>query len=358
MYVFRPHKGPWFSIPTLKKIKGIKVAVKYAYMLDANIKGYLLYMKPWRRESLKHNIKELILAITWCILNKRSLFKIRFVMPSDESLFFFHHGNLATLSDIKTNEIDDITSFLSELKCRKICHVTHIQYDLERGLANLAKVNPEILVGEGDPRPFLSDELKNIRFKLLPFVIKNRFLKKTDNTQARIEKILLTGTIAPPINDAIFVNKFKTDCLQPDRLFLFLESEKKNFFKCLISNNYNESESELSLNNQKKYFSTNILDEYKKHKFAIVTSEIIGIPAIGLFEAMASGCIIISKDQEILTQYGMLKNEHYIYVDSYENLDHIFDIDNEKVHYIRNNSVNFSKEKFCITTMIKNLESL
>jgi len=48
---------------------------------------------------------------------------------------------------------------------------------------------------------------------------------------------------------------------------------------------------------QKKYFSINIVDLYNQHRYAIVGEELSGFPALGAFEAMASGCVLIGQPQ-------------------------------------------------------------
>lgn len=48
---------------------------------------------------------------------------------------------------------------------------------------------------------------------------------------------------------------------------------------------------------QKQYFAINIVDLYNQHRYAIVGEELSGFPALGAFEAMVCGCVLIAQPQ-------------------------------------------------------------
>jgi len=313
--VFRPHKGPWFKIPLLKALKKIKVAVKYEYIIDSDV-DFLIYLKPWCNRNLKHNVKELIEIFAWCIFYRKSLNRIKFKIDEPEDkLFFFHHGNLASEND-NTSNISEITEYLKNLCCKKICHISHFQYDMERGLHNIKLVDPNLIVGEYDIRKLAHNiNWGRAPFKLLPFSVRNDFFDCDIPPRQREDAIALTGTIAPPVKGDFFNKCYNTDCLQPERLYLLNLYRYKEKYNCFISNNYDEKKVEL--NDQNVYFKKDIIELYKENRFSIITSEVVGFPAIGFFEAMASGCIMISTDKDILLDYGLVMNVHYIHVVDY-----------------------------------------
>lgn len=62
---------------------------------------------------------------------------------------------------------------------------------------------------------------------------------------------------------------------------------------------------------QKKYFSFNIVDFYNSCVFAIIGEEAHGLPAVGAFEAMACGCVLVG-EEPYYTSIGMVAGEHYL----------------------------------------------
>lgn len=323
VHVFRPHKGPWFKTPLFKAIKNERVAVKYEYIVDNTDVKYLPFFKSWTLSNLFFNLKELILLILWCFFYKKKLTNISFNVEESECVFFFLHGNLSSVNGVVDQ---DIIEYLSQLKCSKVCHVTHFQYGLEQSIKNVLKVKPSLLIGEGDPRlvnNILAEKWGGVDFKPLPFAVKDQFYRINKVIEERDDNIVLTGTIAPPITDLTFYEHYKTDCLQPQRHYVDKIFDSVDYVNNVISNNYDGSGK--GVDNQQNYFKQDILELYSNHKFAIVTSEIVGFPAIGLFEALVSGCIIISSDNKILELYGLKKNVHYIYVDNYNEVKNILD---------------------------------
>lgn len=62
---------------------------------------------------------------------------------------------------------------------------------------------------------------------------------------------------------------------------------------------------------QKKYFSINIVDLYNQHRYAVVGEELSGFPALGAFEAMACGCVLIAQPQYYVG-LGLELGVHYL----------------------------------------------
>lgn len=62
---------------------------------------------------------------------------------------------------------------------------------------------------------------------------------------------------------------------------------------------------------QKVYFSINIVDLYNRYRFAVVGEESSGFPALGAFEAMACGAILIA-DPKYYSGLGFQSGVHYL----------------------------------------------
>ena len=71
---------------------------------------------------------------------------------------------------------------------------------------------------------------------------------------------------------------------------------------------------------QKKYFKLDIVSLYNRYKLSFVGEEQVGLPPIGLFEAMRSGAVAIANPQ-VLGGLPLVAGVHYLpYDGSYEGL--------------------------------------
>lgn len=71
---------------------------------------------------------------------------------------------------------------------------------------------------------------------------------------------------------------------------------------------------------QKAYFSIDIIELYNNYQYAIVGEEAVGFPALGAFEAMACGCVLIA-EPKFYTGLGLKAGKHFVPHDG--NLDSI-----------------------------------
>ncbi len=145
----------------------------------------------------------------------------------------------------------------------------------------------------------------NKSFYLTPFSIADRFQKKQDISN-RSDKVITTGT-------------FHNIELFPESLYLkkdigvntfhynrrgFYENKETMFANSITCYNspwldsnkkwYQKIISLTGKGAQKSYFTFDIVEEYNKHKFALIGEEICGFPGIGTFEAMACGCVVLA----------------------------------------------------------------
>lgn len=62
---------------------------------------------------------------------------------------------------------------------------------------------------------------------------------------------------------------------------------------------------------QKAYFNIDIVEIYNSYRYAIVGEEAAGFPALGAFEAMACGCVLIAQPQ-FYAGCGLVQGEHFV----------------------------------------------
>ena len=104
-------------------------------------------------------------------------------------------------------------------------------------------------------------------------------------------------------------------------------------------------------------------DQYNKHKFAIVGEEWSGFPALGAFEAIACGAVLIC-DSDKYIDTGLVKDLHYISIN--KNLTNTVEkiklLPNSLLNKISNQGSNFVKTKFnsnsVMLTWLNNLQKI
>ena len=212
-----------------------------------------------------------------------------------------------------------------------IFHLSHYFISTKEKADNIHQLDNSFLAGDSDiseceyfkeyfswyERPLLT----------LPFSVGDRFID-TRAWQSRDERAVATGTYhnlelerpARKYKDFIM----STGCMtyHPMRKIIFDASNfLSKLIKCNISpyRNYKAETSKL-LNtifgvSQKKYFSIDIVDLYNSHKFAVVGEELSGFPALGAFEAMACGCVLVAPPKFYMG-LNIEPNVHFI---SYDN---------------------------------------
>ena len=119
-----------------------------------------------------------------------------------------------------------------------------------------------------------------------------------------------------------FMDFFRSDTYHPVRKILYYaKDEIAVWLTCKVSY-YHEKKTRVSVFakaltwlgldiQQTEYFSFNIVDFYNGHKFAIVGEELSGFPAVGFFEAMACGCVMLGQ-QGFYEGLGLEANVQYL----------------------------------------------
>ena len=163
---------------------------------------------------------------------------------------------------------------------------------------------------------------------VLPFAVSLRFSSKRPFAE-RSAKCAATGTFhdlrteMPHAYYRDFIDFFKTNTYHPVRKLLFQHrSEISDWLTSRISL-YRESASSNKLGarlrrffqldvTQADYFSFDIVDFYNQHRFAIVGEELSGSPAVGFFEGMGCGNVMLGQRGSFYDGLGLEPNVHYL----------------------------------------------
>lgn len=187
-------------------------------------------------------------------------------------------------------------------------------------------------------------------FLVLPFSIEGRFVNRMD-WLARDAKALATGSFhdlrleVPAYKYADFIGATGETTYHPVRLAIYRAKDQLlKLVICKISpyRQYGKNRLMRILAyfqvSQKKYFSVNIVDLYNKNRYAVVGEEISGFPALGAFEAMACGCVLIAQPP-YYQGLNLEPNIHYLpYDGSIEMLRNILSIGQSPDHHAISNA--------------------
>jgi len=209
---------------------------------------------------------------------------------------------------------------------------------------------------------------------ILSYIIDNKYVQTT-NWDERINKIISTGTFhefekifkKKELSTSLISGYFNSLSLHPERRIVNLYSHK---IKHLDSFNSSMGDTsifnKISKINQKNYFKNDIVALYNKYKYAFVGEEsIIGIPGIGIFEAILCGCLpIINKsmyngtpleNSNLALNYNNINELINILIDFKPNFSITFHINDFKV--LQNEIRMFFSEKYQLEQLYKNLSN-
>lgn len=321
--LYRPHKFPWFGTMVRNFVLRRPQARKYAHFIDGKT-FFLIKLFPFRLSNIGPQFREIVELLLWCAINRMSPFRAKFSVGSCDTLIIFGHRVLATeiLNQEAWERIEDEVEYLRNLNCEKVVHLTHFSYGLTKFIENVHRIRTNVLIGEGNPvkvNEKIKEELGAIEFQLVPFQSDKRF-KVIKPFEERFSRAVSTGTIAPRILSSDFHDCFGTDCLQPSRLEIYHFIDKNPSVPCdiFVENRYDPGASI-----KREYYSQDLVSLYNDYKYYLVTSEVIGFPQIAMYEAVACGCVLVSRDEDLLAQFGLIANEHYIFIDSFEALSDV-----------------------------------
>lgn len=146
-------------------------------------------------------------------------------------------------------------------------------------------------------------------FLVLPFAVGKRFLNQ-QSWLSRDVRAVATGSFhdlrleRPASKYVDFMATTGSTTYHPVRLALYLAAKRlAPWVNCKTSPYREYGKSSLSRLfshfqvSQKGYFAINIVELYNQHRYAIVGEELSGFPALGAFEAMACGCVLIAQPE-------------------------------------------------------------
>ena len=213
----------------------------------------------------------------------------------------------------------------------KLINLSHYFIRTKEKANNITSLKNVILVADSDARenPYFKKFFSpGERIIALPFAIKGRF--KLRKPLAERQGICAATGSFHNLNQEVpdryyrdFRDFFKSDTYHPVRkLLYFAKDELASWLTCRISP-YREMKTRPTMLGkvltwlrldvqQTKYFSFDIVDFYNDHRFAIVGEEMSGFPAVGFFEAMACGCVMLGQEGSFYKGLGLKADVDYL----------------------------------------------
>lgn len=259
-------------------------------------------------------------------------------------------GRMVCTDNIKDIRPDDVallfvhcyasTDRIAELPCCKVVHLNQYQcHDIEELNAILHYADRFILEADVFKEGNYINLVKSTKTKeiqIVPYIVGDRFQNKK-NFDERKNKAVATGTIAKFPIDNDYSAHYGTRYLHKMRVEIYNHKEELETYVDAFVSPYLENTKRLRVPEkmpkvikdavgllnmwlykpgaQKSYFSFDIVEKYNDYMMAVVPEEVVGIAAIGAFEAMACGCALIGIDHTMYTDLGLVPGKHYIAYD-------------------------------------------
>jgi len=190
-----------------------------------------------------------------------------------------------------------------------VAHLSHYFISTQEKSDNLSSLPNVWLSGDSDitENAFFQNYFSwyKRKFIVLPFCVASRF-KSSSNFNDRKNDCIAAGSFhnladeIPGYKYNDFMKFFKVNTYHPIRKLIFDNKENANFITSIISpyrngvkSNYIKRFFDHFMVSQKEYFKIDLVKEYNSHKFAVIGEELSGFPALGAFEAMSCGAILI-----------------------------------------------------------------
>ena len=209
-----------------------------------------------------------------------------------------------------------------------VFHLSHYFVSTNEKANNMKSVPNALLAGDSDIteneyfKRFFSWYQKP--FIVLPFAVAERF-KKIKPIADRKAMALATGSIhdlkqeLPAKKYRDYMGTTGADSYHPVRKMIYVERNSVlNYIDCRISYYRDYAKSNSLINflthfvvSQKKYFGVDIVSLYNEYRFAVVGEELSGFPALGSFEAISCGCVLIG-ESKYYVGLGLSPDVHYL----------------------------------------------
>lgn len=321
--------------------------VKYEYLLDHYLDaGYVKVVLPVARQGVISSRISILLRMIrfslWLFIN--NLDKNRFdIVYSYETLtegdvvFCFFHDNFAA-SPVCCNDVL-YEKMVVEARCKFLIHLNHYVYNTPKGSELCSKIKHLRFISETNLHKhseFFREQFPwyEREVGLLPFCVQDRFF--VIPSKPRKLRAVATGSITFKITEHHFVTHFGTNYLQPQRKYLkdhggfvpqldVVSSEAvalvtRGLVGTLLRRSKDQVErwaSKITSDSVqvKEFFSIDLVAFYNTYSFVVCPAEIIGLPGIGAFEAMACGAVLVDDGNTFYQDYGLVEDLHYVRYD-------------------------------------------
>lgn len=374
-----PHRSDFiFESVAYNKI-GRKSLKKYSYLskfIDENNTNFLCLNSSLYYHLRKLNLQffdKIFLFLELRLFKKNNQIKQKIltdIVKSEKYDLIFCFG--FSIRDVSTKYIKD----LSLISNNVIIHLSHYHVFLEK-ISEWSDISNVTFCADSDIRNnFVYSYFvrKPIQFFILSFTINEKF-KCIKNFQDRENKVISTGTFHE------FENFLTKSDIQKNVIsglfgYLTLHTERRilSKFKEKIPNLVSLNSSMETVNilslikkrnkvNQTTYFAKDIVSLYNDYKFAFVGEDIPGLPGIGIFEAVACGCIpIINKNcyigtplekQEVSINYNNIND----LLNIIKNLNNITEINYDSLEKLKQEVVLFYSDEYQLSLLNDNLNT-
>ncbi len=332
-----PHADDFIAKPISFAIAKRRALRKYAYLFDGAIEsegevdvlvdGSLSSLLPqrvfmWLPRFLRLCLLKIELFL-WLRLNQLQEkvnvhWNLEQLSPSSVLYLFSYKNCVAAFHERLA---------IIEFFHKKVINLNHYFIATKEKAQNIAKLTNVTLATEADLRnnsyfrEFFKEEYP---FIILPFQVNERFRVETQ-WEKRKQKCAATGSFhnlheeRPKSRYSDFITFFNLDSYHPVRKLIYMNRDKlSDVIECKISP-YREKKRNILVrliarffdSAQKQYFSFNIVDFYNNHSSALIGEEVHGLPAVGAFEAMACGCVLIAQS-EYYNGLELEEGKHYL----------------------------------------------
>jgi hypothetical protein len=338
--LLNPHVDDFLSEPLHFKAVGRRALKKYGFLLEGILreKGECWLYNDYRVSAVIPS--KLFLRLPRFLRKKISSLELQlWVLCSDLS----GKVKILTADDI---QCDDILLAFSYKSARGwsiepdpflfrfkvvIYHLSHYFTYTSEKACYLQKIPNLWLSGDSDIKEnpyfklFFSWYRREILF--MPFAVSPRF---QNHSLARESRCLATGTFhdlskeVPRDAYQDYISFTGLTTYHPIRAELFKLKDTQplsTLIECMVqtyrsydnAGRFKQLIRHLSVR-QKKYFSIDIVEAYNRYRLAVVGEESTGFPALGSFESMACGAVLVAHPPAY-RGYGLVPNYHYLAYD-------------------------------------------
>lgn len=339
--LLNPHADDFVATPVSFWLVGRRGLCKYGYLLDEPIQ---------RGQRVQILIDGTLSSVIDQFVFSRLPRWMRSLILRLEIYFWLRHNDLTRKVDIywSADSVPDRRALyvFSYKSCvgafderqatisafdRAVINLSHYFIRTREKVENIATLSNAVLTAD-------SDLTRNPYFRhffphsppllVVPFAVGDRFavMRPLDERSAKCAASGSFHDLArefPSEYYRDFINFFRTDTYHPVRKLLYRrQTELADWLDCRISL-YREMNGKNSVIArlrrllgldivQTEYFSFDIVEYYNRHRFAIVGEELSGAPAIGFFEAMACGCVMLGATGNYYDGLGLEPGVHYL----------------------------------------------